>query len=377
MKLHEYQSQRILARYGVPIPRGQVATTVSDVRRIAERLGGRVVLKAQVYAGGRGQAGGIRLAEDANQAEMLACQMFGMDIRGYTVSKILVDEAVDIDREFFLGITIDRQLAQPVIMTSTESNIEYAQLAQNSPELVYRVPVHPLLGLQTYQVQQLAANMELNRHETAQFVQIALELYRAFQENDMLLAEINPLVIRPDGAMVSLDAKLVLDDDALFQRFDLGELRDETQETPGERLARQYSIHYVHLQGEVSCLANGAGLAMITLDMLRSKGIYAANFVDFGGGARAERVHTALQLAQADRPRAVLINVFGGLTNCEQVAQGILAAQRTHVLNVPVVVRMDGWNAALARERLVESGLTLADSTVQAVEWIAARIVES
>lgn len=374
MKLHEYQVQHILQKYGVPVPDGGVATSIEEVRHIAERLGGRVVLKAQVLTGGRGRAGGIRLTHDVAEAERLAGMMFGMRIQGYPVSKILVDEALEIEREVYLGMMLDRHLGCPVIVASTEGNVEISRVERETPERVTHIPVDPLLGLRTYQVRQLADDIGLEPARRRDFVQVAMGVYRAFAENEALLLEVNPLVICSNGRLVGLDARMVIDDNALFRRRDLAELRDETQESPQEQLARRYAIHYVSMGGEVACLANGAGLAMLTMDLLRARGIRPACFVDLGGGAGPERVRVALNLAMNDHPRMILINVFGGATRCDAIAEGLLSV--CSELHVPVVARFDGWNAQRARNLIIEhcSGnkIYLVASSEEAVERAAA-----
>ena len=394
MRLHEYQAQHILKEYGVPIPRGKVAFSVEQVRQIAERLGKRVVLKAQVLTGGRGRAGGIRLADGAAEAERLAAHMFGMDIQGYVVSKILVDEAIAIEREIYLSVAIDRRTAQPVLLASAEGGSAFARVARDTPERVHRMPIDPLLGLRAYQVHELAYRIGLNRQQIPAFTAIALRLYQAFVDNDALVAEINPLVIaeenvraeenaryaegngEPGGEvrMVSLDARMIIDDDALFRHCTLSEMRDEGQETWAEQLARRHSIDYVKLSGQVGCLANGAGLAMATMDLLRMYDVRPASFVDFGGGAGAERVKVALRLALANQPQALLINVFGGVTRCDEVARGILSARETLSSTVPMAVRLAGRNAPAGQALLARSGFYLADSSLQAVRWIASLV---
>ncbi|MBN1934359.1 MAG: ADP-forming succinate--CoA ligase subunit beta [Anaerolineae bacterium] len=380
MKLHEYQAQNILRQYGVPVPGGDVATSVDEVRHIATALGGRVVLKAQVLTGGRGRAGGIRLADDVAQAERLADVIFGMRIQGYPVSKILVNEALEIEREVYLGMMLDRQLAQPVIVAAAEGNVEISRVEHETPERVWHIPVDPLLGLRVYQVRDLTNGIGLDRTQWDTFVRVAMGLYRAFAENEAVLLEVNPLVICPNGRMVSLDARMIVDDNALFRRRDLAELRDETQETEREQLARRYSIHYVSLNGEVACLANGAGLAMVTMDLLRARGIRPSCFIDLGGGARAERVQAALQLAMADQPRVILINVFGGVTRCDVIAEGLLAV--CGELDVPLVLRFDGWNAQQAYDLLAghcsaKGAIHTAHSSEEAVGRAAALVKET
>lgn len=379
MKLHEYQAQKILQRYGVPIPDGDVATSVDEVWQIATVLGGRVVLKAQVLTGGRGRAGGIRLADDLTQVDQLANSIFGMRIQGYPVSKILVNEALEIEREVYLGMTIDRQLAQPVIVAAAEGNVEILRVERETPERVLHIPVDPLLGLHVYQARQLADDIGLDAAQRKAFVPIAMGLYRAFAENEAVLLEVNPLAICSDGRMVSLDARMLVDDNALFRRHDLAELFDETQETARDQLARRYSIHYVSLNGEVACLANGAGLAMLTMDLLRARGVRPACFIDLGGGARTERVRVALQLAMTDQPQAILINIFGGITRCDAVAEGLLAV--CSELDVPLVLRFDGWNAQRARDLIAghssaSEQIYITGSSEEAVERAAALVKE-
>ncbi len=379
MKLHEYQAQKLLQKYGVPVPGGDVATSVDEVRHIATALGGRVVLKAQVLTGGRGRAGGIRLVDDVAQAEQLANTMFGMRIQGYPVSKILINEALEIEREIYLGMTLDRQLAQPVIVAAAEGNVEISRVERETPERVLHIPVDPLLGLHVYQVRQLADDIGLEATQRKAFVSIALGLYRAFAENEALLLEVNPLVICSDGRMISLDARMIVDDDALFRRRDLADLRDETQETARDQLARRYSLHYISLNGDVACLANGAGLAMLTMDLLRARNIRPACFIDLGGGAHIERVKVALQLAMSDQPRAILVNIFGGVTHCDAVAEGLLAV--CSGLSVPLVLRFDGWNARRAQELIAAQcpakGLVhITHSSQEAVECAAALLGE-
>lgn len=376
MKLHEYQAQRILMRYGVPVPAGDLATSVDQVRQIAERLDRRVVIRAQVLTGGRGRAGGIRLAGNAAEAERLAGQILGMSIQGYTVSKVLVNEAVEIEREVYLGIALDRELAQPVILASAEGNVEIAEVARDTPERVWRKPIDPLLGLRVYQARELAYDIGLEPEQVSSFVSIAMALYRALVDHDAFLVEVNPLVICPGSHMVSLDARMVVDDNALFRHPDLVTMRDETQETEAERLARRYSLNYVGLNGDVGCLANGAGLAMATMDLLRAHGLRPSCFVDLGSGATKERARMALHLALSSRPRALLANVFGGIAPCEAIAQGILAACQELSLAVPLVVRFAGWNAQEGRRLLSRPGVTLVDSTFDAVRQVVDLIGE-
>ena len=393
VRLHEYQAKRILSRSGVPVPRGRVAASVDEVRRIADWLGKRVVLKAQVLTGGRGRAGGIRLANDAGEAERLAGQMFGMDIHGYVASKVLVDEAIDVEQEIYLGITIDRMgythrgAAQAVIVASATGGLEISEVAHDTPERVYRIPIDPLLGLRVYQIRELAYEIGLGREQTHKFVPVATGLWRAFRDCDATLVEANPLVVRPDGNLVSLNAKMVIDDNALFRHRDLSDMRDESQETEAERLARRHGIHYVRLGGRVGCLSNGSGLAMATMDLLRLRGVRAANFVDIGVGAQAAadglhpKVILGLRLALTNSIRAVLVSIFGGVTRCDEVARGILAAHDEMAFDVPLVVRLEGTNKQAGRALLAEAASTrgrarvyLAESLADAVEQVVALV---
>jgi succinyl-CoA synthetase beta subunit len=342
MRLHEYQSKRILRRFGVPVPRGEVATSVDEVYRIADRLDKRVVLKAQVLTGGRGQAGGIRLANEAHEARRLSGQMFGMRIGGYEASRVLVDEAIEVEQEIYVAIAIDRSIAQPTIVASTRGGVEIAEVARDAPERVYRVPIDPLLGLRAYQARTLADQIGLDRERIGPFVSLALGLYRTFVECDATLVEANPLVARPDGTFCCLNSKVVIDDNTLFRHRDLLDLWDEYQDTEPERLARWHGIIYVRLGGHVGCLSNGAGLAMATIDLLRLHGVRPANFVDVGKGAGREKVIQGLRLAANNSVEAVVVNVFCSITSCDEVAQAVVAAAKELDRNVPIVIRLDG-----------------------------------
>jgi len=371
MRLHEYQAKRILSRFGVPVPRGRVASSLSEVRQTMEWLGARAVLKAQVLTGGRGRAGGIRLANDARAAEDVAARMFGMEIHGYTASRILVDEAIEIDQEIYVAVTIDRTghvagvegTGWPIVVASATGGVEIDSVASEAPEQVLRFPVDPLLGLRAYQVRALAYEIGLGREQARRFVSVAQGLWRAFATYEATLVEANPLVVTPAGEMYSLNVRMIVDDNALFRHAELRDMRDESQETAAERLARRYGVHYVRLGGHVGCVSNGAGLAMATLDLLRTHGVKAANFVDIGVAASPERVWAGLRLALSNSIRAVLINVFGGVTRCDRVARDILAAADVVPGGVPVVVRMEGTNCREGRDLLeqgaAEQGLRL------------------
>jgi succinyl-CoA synthetase beta subunit len=294
------------------------------------------------------------LANDADQAVELAREMFGMDVRGYMASKVLVDEAIEVEQEIYLGITIDRSISQPAIVASAQGGVEIAEVVRETPERVYRLPIDPLLGLRVYQVRELAENIGLSREQLPRFAPVALSLYRAFVEYDAVLVEANPLVATPDGNLVSLNTRMVIDDNALFRHRDLIDMRDESQETPIERLARRHGISYVRLGGRVGCLSNGAGLAMATIDLLRAQGIRPANFVDIHKEADADKVAQGLRFALNGASQAVLISVFCSLSRCQEIARGIVLACQKTDLRVPLVIRLEGTDAR-AGHALLES----------------------
>ncbi|MCL7453321.1 MAG: ADP-forming succinate--CoA ligase subunit beta [Anaerolineae bacterium] len=369
MKLHEYQSKRLFARYGVPIPRGDVATTPEEARRIAARLDQRVVIKSQVLVGGRGKAGGIRLASDPDEAEEVADQILGMNIKGLTVKKVLVDEAADIATEIYLGIVIDRAQRRPVMMASAEGGVEIEEVARATPERIVRVTIDPFLGLQTYQGRELAFGIGLPKDLVRDFVKIAQGLYQAFVESDASLAEINPLVVTGQGKLLAVDGKVLLDDNALFRHFELAEMRDADTETLEEQEARRHGLSYVKLDGEIGCMVNGAGLAMATMDIIKLNGGEPANFLDIGGGAQSEKVAAALRIILSDaNVKAVLFNIFGGITRCDEVARGILAALDEIGSDVPMVARLVGTNEEEGRRILAEAEMMTAPTLAEAAQ---------
>ena len=369
MKLHEYQSKRIFAEHGVPIPRGDVAATPETARQIAARLGSRVVVKSQVLVGGRGKAGGIRLADHPDEAESVADQILGMNIKGLTVKKVLVDEAADIDTEIYLGIVIDRARRRPVIMASAEGGVEIEEVARSTPERIVTIAIDPFLGLQPYQGRELAFGIGLPKEMVRDFVKIAQGLYNAFMACDASLAEINPLVITGGGKLLAVDGKMLLDDNALFRHFELAEMRDADEETPEEQEARRHGLSYVKLDGEIGCMVNGAGLAMATMDITKLHGGAPANFLDIGGGAQAEKVAAALRIILSDpNVKAVLFNIFGGITRCDEVAKGILEALREVPTDVPMVARLVGTNEEEGRQILASADMITATTLSQAAE---------
>ena len=367
MKLHEYQSKSIFARYGVPIPRGRVAGIATEAKQIAEELGGRVIVKSQVLVGGRGKAGGIRLAKTPQEAEELATHILGMEIKGLKVRKVLIDEAVTIVKEIYLGITNDRAQRCPVMMASSEGGMEIEEVARKTPEKILKVAIDHLLGLRDFQARDLAVSMDLPKEHWKVFVNIAQGLWKAYQENDGTLAEINPLVITADNRLLALDGKMVIDDNALYRHLDLTETRDQDEEAPSEVEARKYGLSFIKLDGEIGCMVNGAGLAMATMDIIKLLGGTPANFLDIGGGASSEKVAAALRIILADRNvKAVLINIFGGITRGDEVARGILTAIQEVKPRVPMIVRLVGTNAEEGRRLLANSNLVTAETLVDA-----------
>jgi len=374
VKLHEYQSKRLFAAHSVPVPRGDVATTPEEARRIAEELGIPVVVKSQVLVGGRGKAGGIRLAQTPDEAARVAGEILGMEIKGLPVRKVLVDEAADIRQEIYLGVVVDRASRRPVMMASSEGGVEIEEVARISPEAIKKVAIDPFLGLRGYQTLALAKGIGLASEYRRAFDRIARGLYKAFLAYDASLAEINPLAITGGGELLAVDGKMVLDDNGLFRHPDLAQMRDVDEETSAEREAREAGLSYVQLDGEIGCMVNGAGLAMATMDIIKHFGGAPANFLDIGGGAKAERVATALRLILADpNVKAVLFNIFGGITRCDEVARGVLAALDEIKPTVSMVVRLVGTNEAQGRALLEQSdyemltAATLAEAAQKAV----------
>lgn len=369
MNLHEYQSKQIFAKYGVPIPRGRVAGSADEARAIAEELGGRVVIKSQVLVGGRGKAGGIRLAKSPKEAAELATLVLGMEIKGLRVWKILVDETVGITKEIYLGITNDRAARAPVMMASAAGGVDIEEVAATTPEKIVKINIDPLMGLRGYQARDLAVSIDLPREYWRQFGEIAHGLWRAYQEYDATLAEINPLVITSDQRMIGLDGKMAVDDNALFRHADVNEMRDLAAEDPLEIEARKYGLSYINLDGNVGCMVNGAGLAMATMDIIKLSGGEPANFLDIGGGASSDKVAAALRIILADpKVKAVLFNIFGGITRCDEVARGVLAALQEVKPKVPMVARLVGTNAEEGLRLLADAQMVTAETLVDAAQ---------
>ena len=372
MKLHEYQSKHFFARYGIPIPKGRVAANAVEAKHIAQELGGRVVIKAQVLVGGRGKAGGIRLAKSPEEAEEFAGQILSMKIKGLPVRKVLIDEAASIDKEIYLGITNDRSARKPVMMASSAGGVEIEEVARDTPDKIVKVYIDPLLGLRDYQARDIAAGIDLPRDHWRIFGQIANGLWQAYRESDATLAEINPLIITSKDQLIAVDGKMVLDDNALFRHPDLAEMRDLDVEDPSEIEARKYGLVFIKLDGNIGCMVNGAGLAMTTMDIIKLFGGSPANFLDIGGGASAEKVTAALRIILTDpNVKTVLFNIFGGITRGDEVARGILAAMNELQKEIPMVIRLVGTNAEEGRQILSDADMitaeTLADAAKKAV----------
>ena len=382
MKVHEYQAKEILARFGVAIPRGEVVTTPERARAVAANLGGKVVVKAQVHAGGRGKAGGVKLAAGPDEAARVAGQILGMKLvskqtgpEGKIVHKVLVEEALGIARELYLGVVLDRAAGLPALMASKFGGMEIEEVAAEHPEAILKEHFGPLAGLQAYQARKLGFALELTGDTFKKFVKFVTALARAYNESDATLAEINPLLITTDGDVLALDAKMNFDDNAIARHPDIAEMRDLDEEDPLEVEASKYDLNYIKLDGTIGCMVNGAGLAMATMDIIKHAGGAPANFLDVGGGASQERVENAFRILLSDKSvKAVLINIFGGIVRCDMIASGVVAAARNLSVKVPIVVRLEGTNVEEGRRILAESGLKLqpADGMADAAAKVVA-----
>jgi succinyl-CoA synthetase beta subunit len=366
MKIHEYQAKAILAKYGVPTPRGEVAFTKEEARAIAAKLATPVVVvKAQIHAGGRGKAGGVKLARSVDQAADLAGQILGMKLvtpqtgpEGRIVRRLLIEEGLDIRRELYLSVLLDRATAAPVFMASAAGGMEIEEVAHKNPEAILRERIHPAAGLEPYQARKIAFGLGLDAAVLSSAVPFLQSLHRAFVESDASLVEINPCVLTGDGRLVALDAKMTIDDNALYRHKDILALRDLDEEDPLEIEASKFGLNYIKLDGSVGCMVNGAGLAMATMDIIKLAGSAPANFLDVGGGASAEQVKNAFKILISDQSvRAVFINIFGGILRCDVLATGVVNAARELKLQIPIVVRMEGTNVEKGQEILKESGL--------------------
>jgi succinyl-CoA synthetase beta subunit len=381
LNIHEYQAKAVLARYGVPVPQGEVAFSGAEAGEIARLLATSVVVvKAQIHAGGRGKGGGVKLAKSPAEAEQLARQMLGMNLvthqtgpEGKQVGRVLIEQGLDIARELYLSILIDRSAGCPVVIASAAGGMDIEEVAAKTPEQILRVYVDRGTGIVPFQARHLAFGMRLDGAQTNKFVKVLDAIYRAFVETDASMIEINPLIVTRGGDLLALDAKVTFDDNALYRHPDLKDLRDITEEDPLEVEASKFSLNYIRLDGTIGCMVNGAGLAMATMDIIKLAGGAPANFLDVGGGASAEQIRNAFRILMADpNVRAVLINIFGGILRCDVLAEGVIGAVRDLDVRVPIVIRMEGTNVEKGKEMLRTSGLnfTTADTMAEAADRV-------
>ena len=376
MNLHEYQAKDLFARHGLPVLPGQVAATPEEARDIAGTLAGTVVIKAQVLVGGRGKAGGVQLARTPDEAFVKARDILALTIKGLPVRRVLVAQAVEIARELYLSIVLDRAAKLPLIMLSAEGGVEIEEVARLTPEKIVRRHIG-LEGLRPYQARALFRPLFTDARQVSQATDILMKLWAVFRDGDCSLAEINPLAVTPEGKVLALDAKVILDDNAEFRHREWETWRDPADETAGARLAREFGLSYVKLEGDIGCVVNGAGLAMATMDLVKHYGGEPANFLDIGGSSNPEKVTAALKIITGDsHVRAILFNIFGGLTRCDDVARGIVQSLQASPLKVPLVIRLTGTNEELARKILAENGLTATTSMDEGVRGVIARAQE-
>lgn len=372
MNLHEYQAKELFRSYRLPVPNGVVVHSIEEVEKAVSQIGsGRCVAKAQVHAGGRGKAGGVKLVSGAHEAEAFVKNLLGThlvtyqtDANGQPVNAILIEEPCDIARELYLSAVIDRKYQRITFMASTEGGVEIEKVAETNPEKIHTFQVNPIVGVQPYQAREFAFSLGLTGDQIKQFTNLMLALGKLFQEKDLALLEINPLVITKQGNLLCLDAKVTLDDNALYRQPQLRDLRDATQEDERENHAREWELNYIALDGDIGCMVNGAGLAMATMDMIKLHGGNPANFLDVGGGATKERVAEAFKIILSDKKvKAILINIFGGIVRCDLIAEGIIGAVAQVGTQLPVVVRLEGNNAKRGAEMLNDSGLNIIAAT--------------
>ena len=383
MKIHEYQAKAILKQFGVPVPRGEETSSPAEVGDIAKRLGTSVVVvKAQIHAGGRGKGGGVKLAKSPDEAESIAKQMLGMTLithqtgpEGRVVQRLLIEQGLQMTRELYLSIVLDRAAGKPVIMASADGGMDIEEVAAKTPERIAKVYIEPGVGVVPFEARQLGFAIGLDGKQVNRFVPLVTSLYNAFLATDASLVEINPLVVTADGDLLALDAKMNFDDNALYKHPDIKDLRDLSEEDALEIEASKFSLNYIHLDGNIGCMVNGAGLAMATMDIIKLAGGEPANFLDVGGGANAEQIRNAFKILMSDKNvKAVLINIFGGILRCDVLAQGVIAAVKELGVPVPIVIRMEGTNVDEGKRLLKDSGMnfTTADSMGEA----AARVVQ-
>ncbi len=383
MKIHEYQAKAILARHGVPVPRGEVAFNATEAGEIARRLGGHVVVvKAQIHAGGRGKGGGVKLAKSPDEAEAIAKQMIGMTLvthqtgpEGRVVQRVLIEEGLQMERELYLSVVLDRAAGKPVFMGSAAGGMDIEEVAAATPEKIHRIYVEPGVGLVPFQARELGFAMGLAGPQVSKLVKLMGSLYEAFVATDASMIEINPLVVTSHGDLLALDAKVNFDDNALYRHQDLRDLRDLGEEDHLEIEASKFSLNYIHLDGNIGCMVNGAGLAMATMDIIKLAGGEPANFLDVGGGANQEQIRNAFKILMSDRNvKAVLINIFGGILRCDVLAQGVISAVKELGVPVPIVIRMEGTNVEEGKRLLRESGMNFA--TADSMGEAATRVVQ-
>ena len=376
MNLQEYQAKELFARFGLPVLPGQVASTPEEAQDVARALGGTVVIKAQVLVGGRGKAGGVQLARTPDEVLVKAREILGLTIKGLPVRKVLVAQAAEIARELYLSIVLDRSRKLPLIMLSAEGGVDIEEVARTTPEKIVRHPI-PLDGLRGYQARELFQPLLRDGKLVAQAADILLKLWRTYQEGDCQLAEINPLAVTPDGRVLALDAKVILDDNADFRHREWATWRDPEDESPGSRLARDKGLSYVKLEGDIGCVVNGAGLAMATMDLIKHYGGEPANFLDIGGSSNPEKVTAALRIITSEsKARAIFFNIFGGITRCDDVANGIVQSLAESPLAVPLVIRLTGTNEDVARKILSEHGLSATTSMDEGVRTVIEKAQE-
>src|SRR5712691_3790166 len=383
MKIHEYQAKAILARHGVPVPRGEVAFNSAEAGDIARRLGGSVVVvKAQIHAGGRGKGGGVKLAKSPDEAERLARDMIGMTLLthqtgadGRVVSRVLVEEGLQMTRELYLSVVLDRASGKPVMMASAAGGMDIEEVAASAPEKIVKVYIEPGVGLVPFEARQLGFAIGLDGPQVNKAVALMTALYEAFVATDASLIEINPLVVTASGDLLALDAKMNFDDNSLYRHPDIRDLRDLGEEDPLEIEASKFSLNYIHLGGNIGCMVNGAGLAMATMDIIKLAGGEPANFLDVGGGANAEQIRNAFKILMSDpKVKPVLINIFGGILRCDVLAQGVIVAVKELGVTLPIVIRMEGTNVDEGKRLLKDSGMnfTTADSMGEAAKKVVA-----
>jgi len=383
MKIHEYQAKAILSHHGVPVPRGEETSNPSEVADIAKRLGtGVVVVKAQIHAGGRGKGGGVKVVKSPDEAERVARTMLGMTLvthqtgpEGRVVGKLLVEEGLQMTRELYLSIVLDRAAGKPVMMASADGGMDIEEVAAKTPERIAKVYIEPGVGIVPFEARQLGFAIGLDGPQTNKFVKLATALYNAFLATDASLVEINPLVVTAGGDLLALDAKMNFDDNALYKHPDIKDLRDLAEEDPLEIEASKFSLNYIHLDGNIGCMVNGAGLAMATMDIIKLAGGEPANFLDVGGGANAEQIRNAFKILMSDKNvKAVLINIFGGILRCDVLAQGVIAAVKELGVPVPIVIRMEGTNVDEGKRLLKESGMNF--TTADSMDEAATKVVQ-